>query len=374
MKALLLLLLFPTVFGFTLLLQRKHAPARRALSRPESKYYMCSAAEHSEAAAMALLNAGRYRDAGLAFECIVEKTPGSIASWTGLSLCLIQMGKVQAALACKRQAARLHEDDQHSNYEALEEYDAAAFEYMEIQELFRDAREFEFNAMTATGALPSLSCGRQLSLELRTFDECDTGGRLWTSAIVSCRWLQREAPALQITSILELGSGVGAVGLFAAASLKPRRVTLTDGGPSTLLALIASNVAANSHLWHAEKVDVIIEEYSWGDPVASACLCGHDLVLGSDVTYAGDSHEALCSTIAAQLRTHSPGCRVVLAHEHRNVEGASGDVNLNMFVATAESMGLRAVTLCTETEGERRVSLLDMLDERASPEIPEKDE
>ena len=133
-----------------------------------------------------------------------------------------------------------------------------------------------------------------------------------------CRWQRRHADELRGARVLELGCGTGAVGLYAAA-LGARRVVLTDGGPDALLELARANAAAarDAALWRAGETAVEVVRHGWGEPAAA--LGSHDLILGSDVTYADGAHAALCASLAAQLQEHSPRARVVLAHEHRTV-------------------------------------------------------
>jgi hypothetical protein len=73
------------------------------------------------------------------------------------------------------------------------------------------------------------------SVQIRQFRELRfcSGCRLWDSGVALSRWLcTRGEPDLLDKDVLELGSGVGMVGLVAAR--KARRVRLTDGEPRLL--------------------------------------------------------------------------------------------------------------------------------------------
>ena len=220
--------------------------------------------------------------------------------------------------------------------------------------------------LAATSALPALPDGRRLSIELGSLADCDTGGRVWSSAAVLCGWLA-EQPSLRGSSLLELGSGTGAVGLFAAA-LGAQRVTLSDGGSAALLALAESNAETNSGLWAKKGTQTRLQvvRHNWGEPLApedAAALSGHAWIVGSDVTYAVDAHGELCNSLAAQLRRHSPGAIAVLAHQLR-LSGDDGeeptDERLASFSAAAEAVGLRVSTVLVDEAayGGRCVSLL----------------
>jgi len=151
-------------------------------------------------------------------------------------------------------------------------------------------------------------------------DYLSVGGSVWPCAEALCRWLLSNSEGVRGSSILELGSGTGACGLYAAG-LGASRVTLTDGSEG-LLALIDANRERNAHLFNG-KVDV--EQFLWNrrpPPVGP-----WDLVLGSDLTYVQEegAHEALASTLSALLRREggddadSPSKpRVLLSHEHRS--------------------------------------------------------
>ena len=73
------------------------------------------------------------------------------------------------------------------------------------------------------------------SMQLRQFRELRfcSGCQLWDSGVALSRWLCTQGdPDLLDKDVLELGSGVGMVGLVAAR--KARRVRLTDGEPRLL--------------------------------------------------------------------------------------------------------------------------------------------
>lgn len=304
-------------------------------------------------AGMALLADGRHDEAGLVFESVIDADPDADDAWAALGVCMHELEQPEAALACQKQVVRIRGARQAGS-------DA----------LFR---ERQFAELSSTAALlPPLPDGRRLSLATGSLDDCETGGRLWSSAAVLCRWQLRHAAEVRGSALLELGCGTGAVGLFAAA-LGARRVTVTDGGPAALLELARSNVEAARRAGLFEAGTVEVREHAWGD--TAGALGRHDFVLGSDLTYASEAHAPLCASLAAQLRRHSPGCRVVLAHEHRVAPAlapaaelapadalAAGldDEKLAAFVAAAEAAGLVVRTLRTERENELLVSLLEV--------------
>ena len=143
---------------------------------------------------MALLAARQFQEAGLAFERVIDADPDAVESWSALGVCMAELGETAAAIACQKQVVRLRGTQ------------AAGSEVT--------YREREFEALAFAGSnLPPLADGRRLSVELGTLEECDTGGRLWSAAVVLCRWQQTIASDLYSSSVLELGCGTGAVGL-----------------------------------------------------------------------------------------------------------------------------------------------------------------
>lgn len=236
-------------------------------------------------------------------------------------------------------------------------------------------RQQTFEKLAAPSSMPLLPNGRRLIIGLGSLADCDTGGRVWSSASVLCKWLDSQGDQLRGRALLELGCGTGAVGLYAAA-LGAKRVTLTDGGSDALLALANANIRANCDLWEGGTgAEVHVKGHVWGEapPDRSSpdggLFRGHDWIVGSDVTYAVHAHDALCRSIRDQLGQYSPGARVVLGHQHRfDLSGGGGgamapDERLESFEAAAAAHGLSVATLLTENvdaEGLRRVSLLQV--------------
>lgn len=164
----------------------------------------------------------------------------------------------------------------------------------------------------STDGLPPLPSGERISLRTLGFDDAGVGGRVWSSAPVLCEWLQeRLRPG---DACLELGSGTGAVGLFAAGC-GASRVVVSDGGPPALLTLLEDNVRAND----MRASSVSVAKLRWG---ADAVLPDgpFDWIFASDVTYDDDHHGPLAETLGALLRraqrAGEPAPRVVIAEEH----------------------------------------------------------
>ncbi|CAJ1405212.1 unnamed protein product [Effrenium voratum] len=114
---------------------------------------------------------------------------------------------------------------------------------------------------------------------------CGSGAVLWPAAKALIEHLDGEvAKSCLNCRAVELGAGVGAVGLFLAL-FKGCEVLLTESPEQ--LPLLMRNVAENS----PEGLDLQVAPLKWGDEEALehiAALGKFDLVVGSDVTYRPD--------------------------------------------------------------------------------------
>ena len=143
--------------------------------------------------------------------------------------------------------------------------------------------------------------------------EAEVSARVWPAAAVLCGWLLGED--LRGCSVLELGAGTGACGLYAAA-LGAARVLLTDASDEESMRRLRANVEANAELWGA-SAQVAVAPLVWGsddlDNVAAelpksfgwaqSVQESFDWVILSDCTY-GDasSPDALALTLSQLLR------------------------------------------------------------------------
>ena len=110
-------------------------------------------------------------------------------------------------------------------------------------------------------------------------DAISVGGSLWPSAAMLCRYL-RDMPNIRGSSVMELGSGTGACGIYSAA-LGASRVLLTDGS-SALQTLQLANVGANEHLFDKSTL-VSTAHYLWGQSLPDGAA-NFDFVIGSDLS------------------------------------------------------------------------------------------
>ena len=171
----------------------------------------------------------------------------------------------------------------------------------------------------------------------------DVGGSVWPCAAILCTWLRSNQQLVRGASVLELGSGTGACGLYAAG-LGASRVLLTDGSEG-LLQLIAANRERNERL--LLNSSVAIAHLQWNDVPPPAGPW--DLVIGSDLTYGYEPgvHVALAATLIELLRGVGSPPRVLLAHQHRDRKPSEAvmcwddrDETIRRFSEAAAAVGL----------------------------------
>jgi len=129
------------------------------------------------------------------------------------------------------------------------------------------------------------------------------GEYIWPASLFMCDFLKRNPELVKGKRVLELGSGTGIVGLYAA-KLGATHVTLTD--------FIDFNIECVKRNIKENGLGAVSEPrwFRWGTTLGEQW----DVILGSDVTYPAMDHMALWKTIRTHLK---PGGRCILAHHKR---------------------------------------------------------
>lgn len=145
-----------------------------------------------------------------------------------------------------------------------------------------------------------------------------TGAVLWPAAAALIDWLGSELPAESDTPrhALELGAGLGSVGLFLNMFMG-HGVVVTDVAEAT--ELLVKNVNAN---FKDGVGGPIVENLRWNDTEDIKQVCSHtphgfDVIVGSDITYREDLLDSLLLTCEKCLK---PGGRVFLTMQDRTNE------------------------------------------------------
>lgn len=121
---------------------------------------------------------------------------------------------------------------------------------------------------------------------------------VWEGALVLADFLVNREP-VPGRRLLELGSGLGFVGLFAAA--RGHEVTLTDNSPD---ALAFARYSAYCNKLNTASVSFL----DWGNPELPQT---YDWIVGSDILYEPKNFDLLLGIFARYL---APAGRVYLAH------------------------------------------------------------
>ena len=158
--------------------------------------------------------------------------------------------------------------------------------------------------------------GEAAVLRVQTLPVAATiGGKVWDASLLLSAWIlecssgggrHRFPPAG--SRVLELGAGLGIVGLALAEALPAVAVTLSDYDPALLHNLeenIRLNAATTCSVAHVDFRDFERQAGAAVPPkYAEAGLCGYDMLIGSDIVY--DSYHGQLASVCLALLAPSP--------------------------------------------------------------------
>jgi predicted nicotinamide N-methyase len=158
----------------------------------------------------------------------------------------------------------------------------------------------------------------------------DLGNAVWEGAVQLTRLLERRvrdgAMPLAQMRVLELGAGVGLVGL-AAAVLGSPHVVLTD--MRNIVPLLQHNAALNAAA--CSGATVVCRDLDWtDDPLPDLGGNGFDLIVAADCIYI---HSPLAALVAVLERYSAPHTTILFTYE------AHDPLSIERFLALAGARG-----------------------------------
>lgn len=145
------------------------------------------------------------------------------------------------------------------------------------------------------------------------------GGKLWDSCLVMTRYLALHRALIEGKSVVELGSGLGLVGIFCA--MLGARVTLTD--ISDVVPLLQYNIALNfpggddcSTATSGESsIRPTAARHLWGSETSNLPTPHPEVLVLSDVVYDPEGYVPLVTSLDALATDRTV---VLMAHRSRN--------------------------------------------------------
>ena len=206
------------------------------------------------------------------------------------------------------------------------------------------------------------------------FADGGTGARVWDSAIALSIWLTSNADLFHGKRLLELGAGVGLSGISAA--LAGADVTLSELGevlPSSEQGFGGGAASACSSARLLPNLDANLRRNALGSSTAprgvartlalnwEACLEAdyepaeaYDVVLGSDLIYAGFSARALTAALMAHT---APAGVAYLMSARTRFRKSSGALGMIKTLKAAGSVSVEPLTIHS-SHGRTEVSLM----------------
>ncbi len=170
----------------------------------------------------------------------------------------------------------------------------------DLEEILEDIeKDYKTEVVPITVSGRSLRCLRLADLDEIILDQLDTGdldgaelpfwGKIWEASILLAAYLVAQ-PVMPGRKILEIGTGLGVSGLFAAAC--GHDVTLSDHKKE-----IIRFIRANTLLNKLDNVPVI--NVDWTKPTSNQL---YDWIVGSEVVYHRSTYDSLVQFLNQSLK------------------------------------------------------------------------
>ncbi|UCG21968.1 MAG: methyltransferase [Deltaproteobacteria bacterium] len=170
----------------------------------------------------------------------------------------------------------------------------------DLEEILEDIeKDYKTEVVPITVSGRSLRCLRLADLDEIILDQLDTGdldgaelpfwGKIWEASILLAAYLVAQ-PVMPGRKILEIGTGLGVSGLFAAAC--GHDVTLSDHKKE-----IIRFIRANTLLNKLDNVPVI--NVDWAKPTSNQL---YDWIVGSEVVYHRSTYDSLVQFLNQALK------------------------------------------------------------------------
>lgn len=178
---------------------------------------------------------------------------------------------------------------------------------IKVHETHLDITEFEKNDLIEFDTELELSLSHY-----QIFQDKMEGLKLWEGAIVMVRYLIRYWPDFAGKSLLDVGAGMGVVGIAAAAFLECDVLMVDYLEP--VIELCQKNIETNMDMYAADRVPKV-QFLDWNKPDNFDFDQTYEIIIGCELVYSITNSEKLVSFLSKTLKKDSellliiPTCR-----------------------------------------------------------------